>query len=161
MVGEGVNQVLFDWNDEFNIGLQQVDEQHKELVRLLNELHVALREQQASTTCRDILDALADHTRIHFETEEALMRVSGFPELGAHKQNHDDLLGQVRALQEKLAAGQAEITFELLYFLKQWLIHHVNEADKRFGNYFVQSGSGTTQQSPVAQHAKAPWWKFW
>ena len=49
---------LFHWSDEFSVGLQEIDEQHKELVDLLNQLHVAIQEHHGSATSREILDKL-------------------------------------------------------------------------------------------------------
>ncbi|MFT4170920.1 MAG: bacteriohemerythrin [Rhodocyclaceae bacterium] len=158
-----MSQDLFTWNDEFSIGLHEIDEQHKELVRLLNELHTAIIEHHATATCREILDSLANYTRTHFAVEESLMRVAGYPEFEAHKQSHEDLIAQVQALQEKLDSGQAKITFELMHFLKQWLIHHINEADRRFGTYFLAAGGLAKGSAPMQQALKEHrvWWRFW
>jgi len=154
---------LFEWSDDFSVGVQEIDEQHKELVSLLNQLHVAIHEHHGSEAARRILDELADYTKTHFMVEESLMRISNYPEFEAHKQFHEDLIGQVQALQEKLDSGQATITFELLHFLKVWLTRHINEADKRFGVHFTQHG-GNAQWSPHVEEAmtkKKWWWKFW
>lgn len=154
---------LFHWTDDFGVGIQEIDEQHKELVDLLNQLHTAIHEHHGSEASRRILDKLADYTRTHFAVEESLMRVSSYPEFEAHKQNHEDLIGQVQALQEKLDSGQAAITFELLHFLKVWLMRHINEADKRFGAHFIAHG-GETQWSDHVESAMKKrkwWWKFW
>ncbi len=154
---------LFHWTDEFSIGLQEIDEQHKELVELLNQLHVAIKEHHGSATSRQILDKLADYTRTHFAVEESLMRVSNYPEFATHKQNHEDLIAQVKALQDKLDSGQATITFELLHFLKVWLTRHINEADKRFGAFFLEAGGASRWSDHVedAMKKRKWWWKFW
>ena len=156
---------LFHWTDDFGVGIQEIDEQHKELVDLLNQLHTAIHEHHGSEASRRILDKLADYTRTHFAVEESLMRVSNYPEFEAHKQNHEDLIGQVQALQEKLDSGQAAITFELLHFLKVWLMRHINEADKRFGAHVQKAGLGqyTAWSTEVEQTMKKKkwWWKFW
>lgn len=154
---------LFQWSDGFSVGIQEIDEQHKELVDLLNQLHTAIIEHHGTATSRKILDDLADYTKTHFSVEESLMRVSGYPDFELHKQFHEDLIGQVVALQEKLDTGEAKITFELLHFLKVWLTTHINEADKRFGSYFASVG-GATQWAPHVQESMAKkkwWWKFW
>ncbi len=154
---------LFQWSNGFSVGIQEIDEQHKELVDLLNKLHTAIIEHHGSETSRTILDELADYTKTHFSVEESLMRVSNYPEFDAHKQNHEELIGQVVALQDKLDTGEAKITFELLHFLKVWLTNHINEADKRFGGYFASVG-GAAQWAPHVQDAmekKKWWWKFW
>jgi len=154
---------LFQWSDGFSVGVQEIDEQHKELVSLLNQLHTAIMEHHGSEASRRVLDELAEYTRTHFSVEESLMRVSNYPDFERHKQNHEDLIGQVTALQDKLDSGEARITFELLHFLKVWLINHINEADKRFGGFFASMG-GAQQWAPHVQESmerKKWWWKFW
>ncbi|MCB1897167.1 MAG: hemerythrin family protein [Zoogloeaceae bacterium] len=154
---------LFEWSDGYSVGVQEIDEQHKELVGLLNQLHTAIHEHHGSEASRRILDELADYTRTHFMVEESLMRVSNYPEFENHKRNHEELIAQVQALQEKLDSGQAAITFELLHFLKVWLTRHINEADKHFGDFFTQQG-GAAEWSPQVEQTmkkKKWWWKFW
>ncbi len=154
---------LFQWTDEFSIGIDEMDEQHKELVDLLNQLHTAIREHHGSVTSRQILDKLADYTRTHFAVEESLMRVSKYPNLIAHKEMHADLISQVRALQQKLDTGESAITFELLHFLKVWLMRHINETDKHFGAYFNAIGGGAKWSEEVedAKKKRKKWWQFW
>ena len=154
---------LFQWTDEFSIGIDEMDEQHKELVDLLNQLHTAIREHHGSVTSRQILDKLADYTRTHFAVEESLMRVSKYPNLIAHKEMHADLIAQVRSLQQKLDTGESAITFELLHFLKVWLMRHINETDKHFGAYFNAIGGGAkwTEEVEDAKKKRKKWWQFW
>ncbi len=154
---------LFQWTDEFSIGIDEMDEQHKELVDLLNQLHTAIREHHGSVTSRQILDKLADYTRTHFAVEESLMRVSKYPNLIAHKEMHADLIAQVRSLQQKLDTGESAITFELLHFLKVWLMRHINETDKHFGAYFNAIGGGAKWSEEVedAKKKRKKWWQFW
>lgn len=83
--------------------MEEIDGQHKTLVSLINQLHTAIRERHGSKASREILDQLADYTRTHFLLEESLMRVSKYPGYAAHHAQHEDLIKQVTALQEKLA----------------------------------------------------------
>lgn len=156
---------LLQWSDSFNVGIQEIDEQHRTLVDLLNQLHAAILEHKGSAACRKILDQLAEYTRTHFLLEESLMRVSHYPDFDAHKQQHEALIGQVKALQEKLDSGQGAISFELLHFLQNWLTKHINESDKRFGGHFKQTSmSGYSQWSDEVKTTMAKkkwWWKFW
>lgn len=158
--------VLFEWSDGFNVGIQEVDEQHRTLVDLLNQLHAAIRDHKGSQACREILDRLAEYTRTHFLLEESLMRVSHYPGFELHKQQHEDLIAQVRALQEKLDTGQAAISFELLHFLQVWLTKHINESDKRFGQHFFKTNdlkaySQWSTEVKATMEKKKWWWKFW
>ncbi|MDE2585736.1 MAG: hemerythrin family protein [Betaproteobacteria bacterium] len=154
---------LFTWNNEFSVGIQEVDEQHKMLVGLLNQLHEAIRDHHGSDTSRQILDRLAEYTRTHFTLEESLMRVTNYPEFPPHKQQHEELIGQIKALQEKLDSGKATISFELLHFLKIWLMKHINETDKRFARHFLGAPLAPTWSPEVEEtmNSKKAWWKFW
>jgi hemerythrin len=158
-----MDTALFQWSDSFSIGLQEVDEQHKVLVGLLNELHEAIVKHHGSQAARDVLNRLAEYTRTHFTVEESLMRLLNYPEFQQHKQMHEDLLHQVIDLQHKLDTGQAAITFELLHFLKVWLTKHINESDKRFGAFAVSKGLEPAWSPHVAETmTKKKWrWKFW
>lgn len=156
---------LFQWEDSYKIGIQEVDEQHKELVNILNALHNAIVNHRAKEASRRILDQLAEYTRTHFMLEESLMRVTHYPGFDIHKKQHEDLIKQVVELQEKLTSGKATITFELLHFLKGWLTQHINESDRRFGAYFAQSnnlqGYANWSNEVETTMKKKAWWKFW
>lgn len=158
--------VLLEWNDGFEVGIQEIDEQHRTLVDLLNQLHAAIRDHKGSAASREILDRLAEYTRTHFLLEESLMRVSHYPGFEIHKQQHEDLINQVKSLQEKIDSGQASISFELLHFLQVWLTKHINESDKRFGKHFLASSnlqaySKWTTEVKTTMEKKKWWWKFW
>ena len=109
---------LFHWSDDFNVDIQEVDEQHKVLVDLLNQLHHAIMERRGKAASRETLDQLADYTRTHFLLEESLMRVLHYPGLEIHKQQHENLIVQIHELQRKLDEEDATITFELLHIFK-------------------------------------------
>ncbi|MCG3186710.1 MAG: Bacteriohemerythrin [Rhodocyclaceae bacterium] len=157
--------VLFQWDNDFNIGIQEIDEQHKVLVSLLNDLHNAIREHHGKATSREILDRLAEYTRTHFLLEESLMRLTHYPGFEIHKAQHEDLIRQVRDLQEKLDKENITITFELLHFLKTWLARHIHDSDKRFGAYFQETNltkfSQWTDEVNEVMKRKKWWWKFW
>ena len=148
----------FDWSDEYSVGLKEIDDQHKALVGMVAEMHVAIVARKGSAACRAILDRLVAYTANHFAVEESLMRLLNYPEFAAHKEEHDALTRQVVDLLEKLDAGKAAISFELLHFLKVWLTQHIVKSDKKYGVYAqargISSGFGKGA-------GKKPWWRFW
>lgn len=131
---------LFACFDNLNVGPQEIDEQHKVLVGLRNELHSAISGHRGSAECRGILDRLAEYTRMHFAAEESLMRILDYPDCENHKHEHEMLIGQVVGLQQKPDAGQTAISFELFHFLKAWLTKHILGSDKQCGIYFHSRG---------------------
>lgn len=141
---------LVEWSDDLSVGIAEIDDQHKKLVEMLNRMHDAIREHRGSSVTRPILNEIAEYTRVHFATEESLMRATNYPDYEVHKAQHEDLIAQVQDLQAKLDAGSHSISFELLHFLKGWLTHHIIESDKLYGPYFLSRG--------VAEPAKRSWW---
>ncbi len=156
---------LFLWSDDLDIHIQEVDEQHKVLVSLLNQLHTAIVEHHGKTTSREILNRLAEYSRTHFLLEESLMRLTHYPGFDIHKEQHEALIKQVVDLQTKLDQENITITFELLHFLKNWLMQHINESDQRFGNHFKTAGlqqySIWSKEVESTMKKKKWWWKFW
>ncbi len=155
---------LFQWSDDFCVGVEEIDQQHQVLVDMLNDMHEAIVCKRGSAEARKILDQLADYTKTHFALEEGLMRIMRYPGFDIHKQQHVDLLNQVTELQEKLDSGKAAISFELLHFLKIWLSQHINESDKRYGAYFATSshdGYSDWAKEAAASIPKRRWWQFW
>lgn len=153
---------LFEWSDEFSVGVDDIDEQHMELVALLNQLDGAIRDRQGSSAVRRTLDELVAYTQTHFAVEERLMRESAYPDYEEHRLYHEALIDQVRGLQHKLDTGEATITFELLHFLKVWLMRHICETDKRFGAYYADKGVRPAWMAEVQQAmTQRRWWQFW
>lgn len=129
------------WTDELSVGIEEIDEQHKVLVGLLNRMHEAIEEHHGSDTVAGILTELADYTKIHFAVEESLMRILGYPGYEDHKEIHDELLEQVMDLQKKVATGNTSISFELLHFLKVWLSKHIMDEDMQYSGFFLAAGA--------------------
>jgi hemerythrin len=130
-----------EWSDVLSVGIEEINDQHKVLVGLVNEMHEAIAQRHGSQAVRDILARLTDYTRIHFAVEESLMRILGYPDYDEHKAQHSELIREVGELQNKVDAGKASISFELMHFLKVWLTKHIMESDQRYGEFFIAAGA--------------------
>lgn len=132
--------MLIEWSDELSVGIQEIDEQHKVLVGLVNEMHDAIHARHGSEVSSEILQRLADYTKIHFAVEESLFRIFDYPGYEEHKAQHDELIREILELQAKIAAGKTNISFQLLHFLKMWLTQHILDSDKEYSPYLLKSG---------------------
>jgi len=132
-----------EWSDELSVGIEEIDEQHKVLVGLINEMHDAIHDRHGSEAVQGVLTQLADYTRIHFAVEESLMRILNYPGYEEHKAQHEELVGHMVELQEKVAAGKTAIGFELMHFLKVWLTKHIMDDDKQYSAHFISAGAST------------------
>ena len=132
---------FIEWSDNLSVGIEEIDEQHKVLIELINRMHEAIEQKHGSDVVLEILAELTDYTKIHFAVEESLMRILGYPGYEEHKDIHDELLEQVSELQKKVASGNTAISFELMHFLKSWLSKHIMEEDMQYTGFFLAAGA--------------------
>lgn len=149
---------LFTWSDDYSVNIPAIDEQHKGLIELINQLHVAIIEHHGKSTAREVLDRLSEYTHDHFALEERLMTLSHYPGIEAHRAQHQEMIEQVRTLQHRFYDENKPIAFELLYVLKKWLVHHINESDKRFGLYFAQARLEQNVELSRQPTTRKKWW---
>ena len=126
---------MFDWKEEYAVQIPSIDAQHRNLFRIGAELNEAMRNGQGKMVLAKTLDRLVQYTVVHFDTEERLMRQHGYPDLAAHKTEHDALTTKVKAFQADLQSGRAFITVQLLQFLRDWLDHHIKGSDQRYAPF--------------------------
>jgi len=131
---------LINWDDSYSVHITKIDEQHKGLVKLVNELHDAMSQGAATSVLEKVLGSLVDYTIVHFNTEEELLRSYSYPDLDKHKVEHDKLTTQVKDFQSKFREGKSTITYELMDFLSDWLINHILDSDKKYSAYLNSRG---------------------
>jgi len=129
---------MFEWRQEFSVGIHTIDGQHQNLFRIAAELHEAMKAGKGRLAVGRILDRLIQYTSVHFAHEERLMQQCGYPGYPAHKAEHDALAQKVLALQKDYNERQMTITIELLHFLKDWLEHHIQESDSRYSPFLKE-----------------------
>jgi hemerythrin len=128
---------LIVWTESLSIGYEPIDEQHRQLVRLINQLHDATALGWGQQIVSYVLDELVDYTHSHFSDEERLMEYHEYPDGARHKQKHDDLARQVLDLRSRLAAGEPVMTDDVMQFLKAWLTDHILSTDMAFGSFLT------------------------
>ncbi len=131
---------LITWTNAFSVGVQEIDMQHQELIRLINELHDAMRAGKGGSTLGGILKRLIDYTVNHFGFEERLFAKTAYPESAVHIAKHASLTREVQALALKYESGQSVLTIDVMEFLRAWLTDHIKGADKRYTAHFHSKG---------------------
>jgi hemerythrin len=128
------------WRDDFSVEIQEIDEQHKSLVSLINQLYEALSTKQHRDQVGEVLHELVNYTLTHFAVEEALMRLMQYPDYEEHKQSHDRIAHKVQQFHADFQQGKANVDMELLMFLKEWLTTHIMDVDKRYAPHLKKHG---------------------
>ncbi len=143
MIDEGRSSLpLLAWSDALSVGIAAVDEQHRKLIGLLNELHQSSAQGKGGETVRKVLGELVAYTASHFAFEEELLTKHGYPELPEHKAAHDKLAAEVVRFNDEFQAGRGQLTAELFMFLRSWLNGHIRGSDKAYGRFLIAKGLG-------------------
>jgi len=127
---------LMQWSEKMSVGVPELDADHKELIRIINQLAADTSDRSRRSAVRQSLFALLRYAEFHFAREEKVMAACGFLGIEEHKRAHRGFVARIRALSHKFdndPEGSAEIVNgDLLYFLHDWLNHHILIEDKAY-----------------------------
>jgi len=129
-----------DWKDEYSVGIESIDQQHKNLINLINMLQTTVDYSTGEEFERECLAAVVDYTKTHFVYEEGLMSKYGYPDFEAHKAQHQKMIDKVDDLLAAYQQRPESAMKDTLDFLKQWLIRHINGTDKQYSDYLLSKG---------------------
>lgn len=129
---------LIEWNDSLSVKVQSIDEQHKQLVVLINRLRDSSVSGKGNQELASILNELTNYTVNHFAHEEKIFAEYGYPETEEHIKAHTALVAQVGKLNEDFAAGRAKLTGDLFQFLRNWLNGHIRGTDRRYTQFMLE-----------------------
>ena len=123
----------YSWAALLELGIAEIDEQHRTLFRLLNELRAAADAPDAIERQSAILAELDVDTRRHFAAEERLMRDIGFPDIAAHIAEHQRLQRELDDCRAHVLDRKGAIDFSV--FTQSWLIGHLMTMDRQYADF--------------------------
>lgn len=162
------DEVFFKWSSDYSVNIPTIDEQHQELVNILNRLFVAVSRREGSRVIGSIFDALMSYTQTHFTLEERLMREANYKDIDSHMLVHKQLIEELEQLSRKYMLEEKPIYFELLSFLRAWLKEHIQGCDTKYSAALQQAGFSTASWERQAKvefasmsYQKKQWWQIW
>ena len=126
---------IIEWQDKFSVQITQIDEQHKCLVKMINQLHDAMAAGSGKEALDTILVQMKAYCKTHFDTEEQLFAIHGYPEAQAHHQEHQKFIDKVDQIIEKSKKSKIGLSMEVMTFLKEWLTHHILQVDQAYAPF--------------------------
>jgi diguanylate cyclase (GGDEF)-like protein/hemerythrin-like metal-binding protein len=118
-------------------GIAEIDEEHRNLARLINKLNSAWRHGQSLPALTSLFDNLVTATALHFETEGHFMAQYGYVEQRQHESMHAQLLDEAMRLRARLLEGGELLALQTI---KDWLLGHVSHADQQLAAYLLSKG---------------------
>lgn len=149
-----LSTVIFPWNENFNTGIDIIDQQHHQLVNLLNQLASHLAYGVDILRLNQVLDELTEYTQYHFNTEEAVWHAH-LPEDEmelAHQRTHQNFIDEVVKARTAIETMSSEkVEEEIISFLTHWLAFHILDNDKHMAKIVIGLQQGLDLASAKAQ----------
>ena len=131
---------LCRFTQSYDVKVNQFNNDHIRIFDYINEVHKQVKENVDISVIVQTLKNLGTFTTEHFAREEEKFVSTNYPTYSAHKQIHENLLGQVRDTITSIENGEDVDLIEVLVFLKKWLVDHIMGTDKKYGDHFNERG---------------------
>lgn len=148
----GADKEYIKWEKRFELGIPLIDEQHKSLVKLCNDLHSQLMQNKAmaQNDWREVFTKAvqqgAAYVQTHFRDEENLMKAAGFSDFENHKKIHDSFTKKIINIASTFNDATMVTAFQFVKFLYEWILSHIAHDDKLFTRAVLEYYKKTGQQ---------------
>jgi hemerythrin-like metal-binding protein len=132
--------VAKDLPDVLRLGVAEMDTEHLLQVQILSAMLEAFADDDWPRAS-DLIRQLQDVTEAHFIAEQLLMRLHAYPGYAVHEREHDQLLDELRSLEESIVSGDTGLSAAARSF-ELWLLHHIHTADKAFAAFLLDRPTG-------------------
>ena len=116
---------LLEWKDEYSTGIADVDDEHRDLIDIVNRLHDLMLAEDSKLTVPAFFDGLIKGVSAHFALEERIMDESGYQQAAQHREDHDRLLDELRELKETFGHAEEVDSVDLAMRLEPWFSRHL------------------------------------
>mgnify|MGYP000214471527 CR=1 FL=1 len=138
---------FLQWNDEkMSIGIILIDDQHKELLRIINQLSTSISEQSQRRDVLMIVDELINYADYHFTTEEELFDKFNYSETEIHKKEHQEFVNKFISMKEKISNDESflrknaiEIAQDVFNYIINWFLAHIAGSDRKYIDLFKEN----------------------
>jgi hemerythrin len=126
---------LVTWSATYSVGIKIIDDQHKELFNLVNEMynHVSNDDEEAERAYfQSVVKQVLGYVKTHFATEETIMKRTKFQGYAVHKKVHDSFILSVVDIIKKYDEKKRAPLMVLTHFIKDWILTHIAIMDKQY-----------------------------
>lgn len=135
-----IKPVFISWTNDMSVLVTAMDDQHKKLIDLINNLSNAEDNGAGRDASIAVVDELVAYTEIHFKEEERLMQQADYDDLPEQKKSHAAFCSKLAEFQQGLKSGTVLLSTDIVTFLKDWLLDHIVGMDKKYGPVLNEKG---------------------
>jgi hemerythrin len=129
-----------EWSDRFSVNIKRIDDQHKKLFGILNELESAMLDNRGDSAVGRVLNSMVEYAQTHFTLEEELMDQYEYPDRTQHKAEHVNFVKKVDEFNSKRDLKITMIGLDVMNFLFEWLITHISKTDMKYAPFLKSKG---------------------
>lgn len=126
---------MIEWKEEYKIGVEHIDNQHKELFVIARKAYELLKNDlviDKYDRILEIIQELKEYTLFHFKAEEDYMQQIGYKKILSHKVEHNDFIAKINDIDfDQIDIDQEQYILDILDFVLQWIDRHILEKDKK------------------------------
>ena len=131
---------LINWHPNFSINIEEIDKQHQLLVKMINDLYDAMNAGEEKAVLQKLINRLNIYAAMHFAKEEHYFDTFGYPETELHKKEHSNFEDKVLNFESDFNKGSQSLSIEIVNFLGDWLVGHIQGSDKKYASFLNQRG---------------------
>ncbi len=131
---------FINWTDSLSVGVSEMDNQHKRLIAMINDLNEAMMMGKGKEALGKILSGLITYTQTHFTAEEKYFEKYNYPLAPSHRREHATFVKKVSEVKAAFDAGKLSVTVETMNFLRDWLKNHIMGTDQKYTQFFNEKG---------------------
>ena len=132
---------FINWTDELSVGVVALDDDHKKMIAMINELYEGILEGRDKGSQIALLDRLLESILGHFAAEEALLVETEYLDAEIHaREHHESAVWAKNAIGQFKNANLPDLTLDGMTYIKDWLLDHIVDSDKFYGPFLNSKG---------------------
>ncbi len=131
---------LLIWKEEYGVGVKEIDDQHKKIFGLINRLYSAMVDLKEGEVINSIVEELVGYSHYHFGLEQEYFEKFNYPDKKSHEAEHEKFKNELIHFQKDINDKVEILPREVLTFLEDWWVKHINGTDKKYTEFFHEHG---------------------
>ena len=128
------------WNSQYSVHISTFDTQHQQMLAMIKQVQKSAQTGGSPDHIAKLFDELMECTRFHFDSEEKAMQRHGFDGYTPHRTEHQALLRKANDYHRQFIEGKTMIPVEIMRYLNDWLLHHIETMDRQYDSFFHEKG---------------------
>lgn len=128
------------WDDSFSVNIKEIDDQHRLLVNMINDLCSAMEAGKEKELLEDLIKRLSSYALVHFGREEHYFDQFKYPDADSHKHEHNHFETKIAEFEQDFKKGRGTVYMDILNYLSNWLVGHIKRSDRKYAPLFIENG---------------------